>query len=75
MTRIQIYNAIDLLDHFADHESILGLTSDEVELLGELRSDLIWRLRDEGNRNRDDLQGLWGESYIVKRQAPGVCDD
>ena len=70
MTRTEIYDSIQLLDHFGDHCKILGLTVGEIELLNAMKVDLTRRLCHGNNHSEDDLHELRG---YVRRQAPGPC--
>ena len=69
MTRTQIYDAIQLLDHFGDHACILGLTIGEIDILNAMKRDLIRSLCNDGD-SKPDLRLLQGN---VRVKAPGPC--
>ena len=70
MTRTQIYDAIQLLDHFGDHSLILGLTVGEIELLNLMKVDLTGRLCDGGSDIENQLREV-RERY-QRRKAAGL---
>jgi len=73
MTRTEIYDSIQLLDHFGDHSLILGLTVGEIEILNLIKADLCRRLCDGSSKTESLLRGM--RQRHERRQAACVGKD